>query len=138
MKVERPDQVWEADITYIRLAHGFAYLIVIMGWYSRYVVSWELSNTLDSRISTGALREALWTSRPEIFYPDQGVQFTSQEFTGLLQGSEVWISMDGRGQMYDNIFMKHLRRTVEHEEVYLHEHRTVSEARRNLSIYFDF
>ncbi len=138
VEVELPNEVWGADITYIRLAHGFAYLIVIMDWYSRYIVSWELSDTLDSRFCTEALREALWTSKPEIFNTDQGMQFTSQEFTGLLQGSEVRISMDGRGQVYDNIFVERLWRTVKHEEVYLHEYRTVAEARQSLRMYFDF
>jgi len=84
VNVERPNQVWGADITYIHLVHGFAYLIVIMDWYSRHVVSWELSNTLDSTFCTEALREVMWTSRPEIFNTDQGMQFTPQEFTGLL------------------------------------------------------
>lgn len=106
-----------------------------MDWYSRYVVSWELSNTLDSRFCTEALREALWTSRPEIFNTEQGVQFTSQEFTGLLQGSEVRIGMDAR--LYDNIFIERLWRMAKYEEVYLHEYQTVAEARRSLSIYFD-
>jgi len=138
VKVERPDQVWGADITYIRLAHGFVYLVAVMDWFSRYIFSWELSNTLDSRFCAEALRKALWTSRPEIFNTDQGVQFSSQEFTGLLQDSEIKISMDGRGRVYDNIFVERLWRTVKYEEVYLHEYRTVSEARRSLSIYFDF
>jgi len=138
VNVERANQVWGADITYIRLAHGFVYLIVIMDWYSRYVVSWELSNTLDSRFCSQALREALWTSRPEIFNTDQGMQFASQEFTALLQDCEVRISMDGRGRVYDNIFVERLWRTVKYEEVYLHEYRTVSEAKQSLSIYFHF
>ena len=138
IKVERPDQVWGADITYIRLAHGFVYLVVVMDWYSRYVLSWELSNTLDSRFCVEALGKALWTSRPEIFNTDQGVQFSSQEFTGLLQDCEIKISMDGRGRVYDNIFVERLWRTVKYEKVYLHEYRAVSEARQGLGNYFLF
>ncbi len=138
VKVERPDQIWGADITYIRLAHGFVYLVAVMDWYSRYVLSWELSNTLDSRFCGEALRKALWTSRPEIFNTDQGVQFSSQEFTGLLQDCEIKISMDGRGRVYDNIFVERLWRTVKYEEVYLHEYRTVSEAKQGLRAYFLF
>jgi len=138
VKVERPDQVWGADITYIRLAHGFVYLVAVMDWYSRYILSWELSNTLDSRFCAEALGKALWTSRPEIFNTDQGVQFSSQEFTGLLQDSEIKISMDGRGRVYDNILVERLWRTVKYEEVYLHEYRTVSEARQGLRNYFLF
>ncbi len=138
VKVERPDQVWGADITYIRLAHGFVYLVVVMDWYSRYILSWELSNTLDSRFCGEALGKALWTSRPEIFNTDQGVQFGSREFTGLLQDCEIKISMDGRGRVYDNIFVERLWRAVKYEEVYLHEYRTVSEARQGLGNYFLF
>lgn len=108
-----------------------------MDWYSGHVVSWELSNTLDSRFCSQALKEAVWTSRPEVFNTDQGVQFTSQEFTGLFQDCEVRISMDGRGRVY-NILVERLWRTVKYEEVYLHECRTAGEARRSLSIYFDF
>jgi len=119
--MERPNQVWGAHITYIRLAHGFAYLIFIMYWNSRYVVFWKLSNTPDSRFRTQALREALWASRPEIFNTDQR-EFSFQEFTGLLHGSEVRTSMDGRGRVYDNIFVERLWRTVKYEEVYLHEY----------------
>jgi len=118
--------------------YSFVYLVVVMDWYSRYVLSWELSNTLDSRFCAGALGKALWTSRPEIFNTDQGVQFSSQEFTGLLQDCEIKISMDGRGRVYDNIFVERLWRTVKYEEVYLHEYRAVSEAGQGLENYFLF
>jgi len=138
VKIERPDQVWVADITYIRLAHGFVYLVVVMDWYSRYILSWELSNTLDSRFCVEALSKALWSSRPEIFNTDQGVQFTAQEFTELLSRNEVKISMDGRGRVYDNIFVERLWRTVKYEEVYLHEYQSMSEARQSLEAYFRF
>lgn len=110
-----------------------------MGWYSRYILSWELSNTLDSRFCGKLQGKALiWTSRPEIFNTDQGVQFGSREFTGLLQDCEIKISMDGRGRVYDNIFVERLWRAVKYEEVYLHEYRTVSEARQGLGNYFLF
>jgi len=138
VRIERPDQVWVADITYIRLAHGFVYLVVVMDWYSRYVLSWELSNTLDSRFCVEALSKALWSSRPEIFNTDQGVQFTAQEFTELLSRNEVKISMDGRDRVYDNILVERLWRSVKYEEAYLHGYQTVSEARQSLEAYFRF
>jgi len=138
VKAERADQVWGADITYIRLAHGFAYLVVVMDWASRYVLSCELSNTLDSRFCVEALRRALGISKPEIFNTDQGVQFTAEEFTGLLEEKEVRISMDGGGRVYDNIFVERLWRTVKYEEVYLHEYQTMAEARESLNAYFEF
>jgi putative transposase len=138
VEIERPDQVWVADITYIRLAHGFVYLVAVMDWYSRYVLSWKLSNTLDSRFCIESLSKALWSSRPEIFNTDQGVQFTAQEFTEQLSGKGVKISMDGRGRVYDNILVERLWRTVKYEEVYLHEYQTVSEARQSLEAYFRF
>ena len=138
VKVERPDQVWGADITYIRLAHGFVYLVAVMDWYSRYILSWELSNTLDSRFCAEALGKALWTSRPEIFNTDQGVQFSSQEFTGLLQDSEIKISMDGRGRVYDNILVERLWRTVKYENVYLMHYGSVPEGRQGIDSYFEF
>lgn len=136
--MERPGQVWVADITYIRLAHGFVYLVVVMDWYSRYILSWELSNTLDSRFCVQALSKDLWSSRPEIFNTDQGVQFTAEEFTELLSRNEVKISMDGRGRVYDNIFVERLLRTVKYEEFYPCEYQTMSEARQNLEAYFRF
>lgn len=138
VKAEQVDQVWGADITYIRLAHGFVYLVVVMDWASRYVLSWELSNTLDSRFCAEALRRALGVSKPEIFNTDQGVQFTAEDFTGLLEENEVKISMDGRGRVYDNIFVERLWRTVKYEEVYLHEYQTMAEARESLRAYFEF
>lgn len=138
VKVSRPDQAWCADITYIRLAHGFAYLVVILDWHSRYVLSWELSTTLDKGFCLEALRRALHYSRPEIFNTDQGAQFTSEEFTGLLESTEIKISMDGRGRVYDNIFVERLWRSVKYEEVYLHDYQTVPEARAGLGAYFRF
>jgi len=136
--VDRPDQAWATDITYVRLAHGFVYLIAILDWYSRYVVSWELSTTLDTGFCLEALRKALRISNPEIFNTDQGPQFTSVEFTNLLENAGIKVSMDGRGRVYDNIFVERLWRSVKYEEVYLHDYQTVQEARAHLSDYFQF
>jgi putative transposase len=136
--VNRPDHVWCADITYIRLAHGFVYLVVVLDWYSRYILSWELSITLEKEFCLQALKNALWISKPEIFNTDQGAQFTSEEFIGALAGASVRISMDGRGRLYNNIFVERLWRTVKYEEVYLHDYRTVQEARERLAAYFHF
>jgi putative transposase len=136
--IERPDQAWCADITYIRLAHGFVYLVAIVDWYSRTVLSWALSTTLEKEFCLEALRAALRTAKPEIFNTDQGAQFTNPEFTGFLESRGIRISMDGRGRVYDNIFVERLWRTVKYEEVYLHEYRTVAEARAHLAAYFRF
>jgi len=136
--IERPNHVWSADITYIRLAHGFVYLTAIVDWYSRTVLSWELSTTLEKEFCLEALRSALRTATPEIFNTDQGAQFTNPEFTGLLESQGIGISMDGRGRVFDNIFVERLWRTIKYEEVYLHEYRTVSEARAHLAAYFRF
>jgi len=136
--VDRPDQAWATDITYIRLTHGFVYLIAILDWYSRYVVSWELSTTLDSGFCLEALRKALRISKPEIFNTDQGSQFTSTDFTGLLEKHDIKVSMDGRGRVFDNIFIERLWRSVKYEEVYLHDYQTVPAARTHLSDYFEF
>jgi len=138
MTVDRPDAVWCADITYIRLAHGFVYLVAILDWHSRYVLAWSLSTTLEKEFCLEALRDSLRISRPEIFNTDQGAQFTSPEFTGLLEGASIRISMDGRGRVYDNIFVERFWRSVKYEEVYLHEYRTVIEARAHLGAYFRF
>jgi putative transposase len=136
--VKRPDHIWCADITYIRLAHGFVYLVVILDWASRYILSWELSITLEKAFCLEALGQALRVSKPEIFNTDQGSQFTSAEFTAILEGEGIKVSMDGRGRLYDNIFVERLWRTVKYEEVYLHEYRTIPEAREHLAAYFRF
>ena len=136
--VDRPDQVWCADITYIRLRGGFAYLTAVMDWYSRYVLSWELSNTLDATFCLEALERALAISQPEIFNSDQGAQYTGEAFTGRLKKANVQISMDGRGRVYDNIFVERLWRSIKYEEVYLHDYQTVTAARIHLSNYFEF
>jgi putative transposase len=117
--IERPDQVWSTDITYIRLRRGFAYLVAVLDWYSRYVLSWELSATLETGFCLAALERALGAGAPEIFNTDQGSQFTSADFTGRLQAAGIAISMDGRGRALDNVFVKRLWRTVKYEEVYL-------------------
>lgn len=122
LAIERPDQVWCADITYIPVQRGFLYLVAIMDWATRHVLSWRLSNTLDAGFCIEALKEAMARyGKPEIFNTDQGSQFTSFEFTGLLKDAEVAISMDGRGRCLDNIFIERLWRSLKYEAVYLHE-----------------
>jgi putative transposase len=135
---DHPDQVWTSDITYIRLRGGFAYLTAVMDWASRYVLSWELSNTLDVAFCVEALDRALAISKPEIFNSDQGAQYTSDAFTGRLTKAHVKISMDGRGRVYDNIFVERLWRTVKYEEVYLHHYEDMDEAWAGLARYFAF
>ena len=138
MTITRANQVWAADITYLPMARGFLYLVAVMDWHSRYVVSWGLSNTLEAGFCAGALREALSRGRPEVFNTDQGSQFTSREFTQILQDHWVRISMDGRGRYQDNIFVERLWRTVKYEEVYLKAYGNATEARRELGEYFRF
>jgi putative transposase len=138
IKVTRPNQVWAADITYIPMAHGFMYLLVIIDWYSRYVLSWRLSNTLDTSFCVDALDEALRKGKPEIFNTDQGAQFTSEAFTGLLGKHGIRISMDGKGRYTDNLFIERLWRTVKYEEVYLKAYQDGRDARINLGNYFRF
>ena len=133
-----PNQVWCADITYIRMRHGFLYLIAIMDWFSRYVLSWELSNTLDVHFCLEALDQALRIAKPGIFNNDQGSQFTSSAFTGLLEQNNIRISMDGRGRAFDNIFIERLWRTVKYEEVYLHDYQDGVDAYFALEKYFRF
>ncbi len=136
--IDCPDQVWCADITYIRMLYGFVYLIAIMDWHSRFVLAWEISTTLDSTFCLSSLEQALKLSRPDIFNTDQGSQFTSLEFTGRLEKEYIRISMDGRGRFIDNIFVERLWRSVKYEEVYLHDYVTVSDARNRLDRYFLF
>ena len=138
MEITRPNQVWCADITYIPMARGFLYLVVIMDWYSRYVLAWRLSNTLDAAFCVEALEEALRNGRPDVFNTDQGVQFTGKAFTGILEQHGVEISMDGRGSYRDNLFIERLWRTVKYEEVYLKSYRDGKEARTEIGEYFRF
>lgn len=136
--VERVNQVWSTDITYIRLLAGFIYLVAIMDWYSRYVLAWEVSVTLDSSFCVAALERALSVAQPEIFNSDQGAQFTSLVFTERLLARGISISMDGRGRALDNIFVERLWRSVKYEEVYLKDYACVPEARHGLGGYFEF
>ena len=136
--VTRPNQVWAADITYLPMARGFLYLVVVMDWHSRYVVAWRLSNTLEAGFCADALTEALARGRPEVFNTDQGSQFSSREFTQVLQDRGVKISMDGKGRYADNIFVERLWPTVKYEEVYLKAYANAGEARRELGAYFRF
>jgi putative transposase len=136
--VTRPNQVWSTDITYVPLRCGFLYLTAILDWYSRYVLAWRLSNSLDVEFCLEALEEALDLARPEIFNSDQGVQFTSREFTGRLESAAVAISMDGRGRALDNVFVERLWRSVKYEEVYLHDYATGGECHAGLSSYLRF
>jgi len=138
LKITRPNQVWAADITYIPMARGFLYLVDIIDWSSRYVLSWRLSNTLDSGFCVEALEEALRKSKPEIFNTDQGTQFTSEAFTGLLKQHGIKISMDGKGSYNDNLFIERLWRSVKYEEVYLKAYQDGREARISLGNYFRF
>jgi putative transposase len=138
LEVTRPNQVWCADITYIPMSRGFMYLVVIMDWYSRYVLSWRLSNTLDADFCVDALEEALRKGEPEIFNTDQGVQFTGEAFTEVLQRHGVRISMDGKGSYNDNLFIERLWRTVKYEEVYLKAYKDGREARIGIGNYFRF
>jgi len=136
--IERPDQVWSADITYVRLRGSFLYLVAIMDWFSRYVLSWRLSRIQESGFCIEALKDALRKGQPEIFNSDQGVQFTSDGFTSILEGLEIAISMDSRGRVFDNIFSERLWRTVKYEDVYLRNYAEEEEARRGLGSYFRF
>ena len=138
LKIERPNQVWSTDITYIRLKTGFAYLTVIFDWYSRYVISWKLSLTLENEFCIQALKEALETATPEIHNSDQGTQFTAQNYIAVLEEKGIQISMDGRGRYLDNIFTERLWRTVKYENVFIHDYQNIKEAKIGLAQYFQF
>lgn len=138
VRIERVNQVWSTDITFIRLRTGWLYLVAILDWFSRYVIAWEVSNTLDGRFCLDTLERALQTTQPEIFNSDQGVQFTSPAFTQRLEHAGVRISMDGRGRALDNIFVERLWRSVKYEEVYLKDYDSVPTAVTNLDQYFTF
>jgi len=138
MEITRPNQVWAADITYIPMARGFLYLVAIIDWYSRYVLSWRLSNTLDDSFCVEALEEALRKGITGIFNTDQGAQFTGEAFTGLLQQHGVRISMDGKGRYSDNVFIERLWRTLKYEEVYLKAYQDGRDARAGIDDYFRF
>ena len=138
MTVDGPDHVWCTDITYLLMRRGWLYLVAIMNWFSRHFLAWELSVTLDASFCVSALERALSLGTPRIFNTDQGSQFTSVAFTGVLRAADVAISMDGAGRVYDNIFVERLWRSVKYEEVYLKDYQTPPEAQAGLGWYFSF
>jgi putative transposase len=138
LKVERPNQVWCIDITYIPMPHGYLYLVAVMDWYSRFVLSWRLSNSMDVSFCLEALEAAFEFGQPEIFNSDQGSQFTSSIFTERLLSREIQISMDGKGRALDNVFIERLWRSVKYEDVYLKAYLTGADCHKGLSEYFTF
>ncbi len=138
LAIDRPNHVWCADITYVPMPHGFLYLVAVMDWFSRYVLAWELSHSLEGSFCRLALQQALRSGTPIIFNTDQGSQFTAQGFTALLEEANVQISMDGRGRVFDNIFVERLWRTVKYEHLYLYEYETGAAVRQGLAGYFQF
>ena len=138
LAITHPNQVWSSDVTYVRMAHGFMYLVAIINWFSRYVLTWQLSNTLDARFCLETLQRALQQNQPEIFNTDQGVQFTAHEFTNTLETMGIRVSMDGRGRALDNIFVERLWRSVKYEDIYLKDYLTVPELDAGLGHYFQF
>ena len=139
MNINRPNMVWCSDITYIRLSGGFVYLTAVMDWYSRYVLSWEISVTMDDDFCVNALESAIRRyGTPDIFNTDQGAQYTGKPFTGVLQNHGIRISMDGKGRAMDNIFIERLWRSVKYEKIYLHDFQNVKELVKELKQYFDF
>jgi putative transposase len=136
--VDHPDQAWAGDITYIPLITGFGYLFAIIDWFSRYVIEWELSSLLDAAFCLEALGRGLLRKRPEIFNTDQGVQFTSHQFTGLLERDGIKVSMDGKGRALDNVFVERLWRSVKYEEIYPRGYENLKEVRQGLQKYFKF
>jgi putative transposase len=139
LAISRSDEVWAADITYIPMARGFAYLVAIIDWYSRRVLAWRLSNTLDTSFCEEALRQALARfGKPGIFNTDQGSQFTAATFTGILRKAGITISMDGKGRCIDNVFVERVWRSLKYEEVFLHAYDDLDEARAGIGRYFEF
>ncbi len=138
VKIERPNQVWSTDITYIRLLGGFVYLVAIIDWYSRYILSWQISNTLEVDFCLIALEDALRIGRPEIFNSDQGSPGASLEFTGRLERAGILISMDGRGRVFDNIFIERFWRTLKYEDIYIKDYEDVPTLATGVGDYFDF
>lgn len=137
VEIVRPNQVWSVDITYVQLTRGFCYLVAIMDWFSRYVLAWRLSNTLDAAFCVECLKAALEYGKPDIFNSDQGVQFTSMAFIQVLLEHQIRISMDGRGRVFDNIFIERLWRTVKYNNIYIMDYATMSDAHGGLGAYFD-
>jgi putative transposase len=139
LEINKPNQVWSTDITYIRMARGFVYLVAIIDWYSRKILAWRISNTMESSFCIACLEEALRLfGAPEIFNTDQGSQFTSLDFTGLLLSKDIKISMDGRGRALDNIFIERLWRTIKYEDIYLKDYATIPILISGLSVYITF
>ena len=138
VRITRVDQVWSVDITYIRLKGGFVYLVAIIDWFSRYVLAFEISITLEVNFCLETLERALTRGKPEIFNSDQGSQFTSPRHTKILQDADIRISMDGKGRAIDNIFVERLWRSLKYEEVYLKDYETVKEAKDGIKRYFDY
>jgi len=138
LKITHPFQVWSTDITYVPMQHGFMYLAAVIDWFSRYVLAWQLSNTLDGLFCRLALRQALEQGKPDIFNTDQGAQFTADEFTGILEAASIRISMDGRGRALDNVFVERLWRTVKYENIYLLDYASVPDLEAGLQAYFRF
>lgn len=136
LEINHPNQVWSTDITYVPMQHGFMYLVAIIDWYSRYVLAWQLSNTLDSAFCLDALRMALRQGKPEIFNTDQGSQFTAKTYVSELESANIQISMDGRGRAFDNIFVERLWRTVKYEDIYIKNYATVPDLFNGLTNYF--
>jgi putative transposase len=138
VEIERPDQVWSTDITYVPLPGGFMYLAAIIDWYSRYVISWRLSNTLDGSFCQEMLEEALSQGKPKVFNTDQGVQFTASAWTGRLESAGVQVSMDGKGRCLDNVFVERLWRTVKYENIYIRCYSSVPELKAGLGRFFPY
>ncbi len=138
LEIAAPNYVWSTDITYIRLLNGFAYCVAIIDWFSRYVIAWQISNTLDTIFCLEALDNALQMGKPYIFNTDQGAQFTSSDFVGRLEKESIKISMDGRGRALDNIFVERLWRSLKYENIYLSDYQSVKEARIGIGEYFKF
>ncbi len=139
MEIDRPGQVWCSDFTYIPLKDGFAYLTVVMDWYSRYVLSWEVSIVMDESFCVSSLERALRKfPRPDIFNTDQGSQYTGEAFTGVLENHEIRISMDGKGRAMDNIMVERLWRSLKYEDIYIRDYETVKDLLAGLTVYFDF
>jgi putative transposase len=138
VSIERPDQVWSTDITYVPLARGFMYLAAIIDWYSRYVLAWRLSNTLDGSFCLDMLEEALSRGKPEVFNTDQGVQFTAQAWTSRLETARVAVSMDGRRRCLDNVFVERLWRSVKQEDIYINRYEAVPQLQQGLGRYFPY
>jgi putative transposase len=138
VSIERPDQVWSTDITYVPLVGGFMYLAAVIDWFSRYVITWRLSNTLDGSFCLEMLDEALSGGRPEVFNTDQGVQFTAEAWTGRLEKAGVAVSMDGKGRCLDNVFVERLWRSVKYEDIYLWRYEAVPQLRQGLGRFFPY